>query len=322
MKLNPETLTEVLLSDLNLQDKQTDFSLDGCPEKLMDSVKEVGIRHPISICSSSKPYKIISGHKRVQAAIKSGLTHIPAFSVPDMDQALELNLKENFSLRHYSDIEKGCILNKLVKEGIQEDIIINQYMPLLELERSKKSFKDLTSVGKVSLGLQKLLHKANVPVKTFNIFFEWDDENQNAAETFFSATRPGVNKWRDLLELVEEISRRDTISPKEVFTSPAINEILADKNLTPPQKYDRAHKTLQQSRYPVLSDLKKQVGRALDEMKLDDNTRFKFQETFESDEMKLELKFRSEKELSQQVEKIFAALQSGSAEKLIKIIRG
>ena len=57
-------------------------------------------------------------------------------------------------------------------------------------------------------------------------------------------------------------------------------------------------------------------------MKLDDKTRFKYQEAFESDEMKLELKFRDERELSQQVEKIFHALQSGSVEKLIKIIRG
>jgi hypothetical protein len=65
--------------------------------------------------------------------------------------------------------------------------------------------------------------------------------------------------------------------------------------------------------------MKKQVARALDEMDLDDKTRLKFQETFESNELKLELKFQSEKELSRQVEQIFQALQSGSVEKLIKI---
>ena len=79
---------------------------------------------------------------------------------------------------------------------------------------------------------------------------------------------------------------------------------------------------MRDKRYPVFSDLKKQVARALDEMKLDDKTRFKYQETFESDEMKLEFKFRDERELSQQVEKIFHALQAGSVEKLIKIIKG
>ena len=106
------------------------------------------------------------------------------------------------------------------------------------------------------------------------------------------------------------------------FSSSSTIDALENKDLTPSQKYDRIHETIQITRYPILSDLKKQIARALDEIKLDDKTRFKYQEAFESDEMKLELKFRDERELSQQVEKIFRALQSGSIEKLIKIIRG
>ena len=322
--MNSETLTQVLISDLDLENRLTDFSLnnDGCPEKLMDSVKEIGIRHPISICFTNKPYKIISGHKRVQAAIKAGLTSIPAFLLPTMDGALVLNLKENFALRHYSDIEKGCILNKLLAEGIQENTIIDLYMPLLELERSKKIFKDLILVNKLIPKLQKLLHRLSVPNKVYQVFFTWDHENQEAAEKIFAATRPGVNKCRHLLELVEEITKRDNISPKEIFSTPSTIVTLENKGLTPSQKYDRIHETIQIIRYPILSDLKKQIARALDEIKLDDKTRFKYQEAFESDEMKLELKFRDERELSQQVEKIFRALQSGSIEKLIKIIRG
>ena len=316
-------LVSVPLSEIDLHDRLTDFSLNpnGCPEKLLDSVKEIGIRHPISICSTNKPYKIISGHKRVQATIKAGLTSIPAFFVPTMDDALVTNLKENFALRHYSDIEKGCILNKLISEGFEEDTIIDLYMPLLELERSKKIFQDLILVEKIGSELQKLLHRSNVPVKVFQVFFAWDNENQEAAEKFFAATRPGVNKWRDLLELIEEISRRDEISPKDIFFASATIETLKDKSLTPPQKYDRVHQALQQKRYPVLSDLKKQVLRALDEMKLDDKTRLKYDDAFESDEMKLELKFRDERELSQQVEKIFHALQSGAVNKVVKIIK-
>ena len=316
-------LVSVPLSEIDLHDRLTDFSLNpnGCPEKLLDSVKEVGIRHPISICSTNKPYKIISGHKRVQATIKAGLTSIPAFFVPTMDDALVTNLKENFALRHYSDIEKGCILNKLISEGFEEDTIIDLYMPLLELERSKKIFQDLILVEKIGSELQKLLHRSNVPVKVFQVFFAWDNENQEAAEKFFAATRPGVNKWRDLLELIEEISRRDEISPKNIFSASATIETLKDKSLTPPQKYDQVHQALRQKRYPVLSDLKKQVLRALDEMKLDDKTRLKYDEAFESDEMKLELKFRDERELSQQVEKIFHALQSGAVNKFVKIIK-
>ena len=124
------------------------------------------------------------------------------------------------------------------------------------------------------------------------------------------------------MELIEEISIRDDISPKDIFSSPETQETLNEKDLTPAQKYDRIHEGLRDKRYPVFSDLKKQVARALDEMKLDNKTRFRYQEAFESDEMKLELKFHNERELAKQVEKIFHSLQVGSMEKLIKIIRG
>ena len=67
--------------------------------------------------------------------------------------------------------------------------------------------------------------------------------------------------------------------------------------------------------------MRKQIACALDNMELDEKTKFRFQDTFESNVLKLELNFQSEKELSQQVEKIFKALQSGSVEKLISIFK-
>jgi len=203
-------VSQIALTDIDLEDRLTDFSLDGCPEKLMDSIKVIGIRHPISVYSSNKKgHILISGHKRFQAAPRCGLTHIPAFIIPEMDDTsrLVLNLNENFGQRHYSDIEKGRILNKLSRARIDDETIIKDYMPLLELERSKKIFLDLSSVGVLSFKLQKLLHDALVPIKTFSIFYKWDEESRAAAENLFATLKPGVNKWRELLELVDEIAR-------------------------------------------------------------------------------------------------------------------
>lgn len=314
-------ISEIALTDINPEDRLTDFSLDGCPEKLMDSIKVIGIRHPISVCPNGNRYAIVSGHKRFQAAPRCGLTNIPAFIIPEIDDAsrLVINLNENFGQRHYSDIEKGIILNKFKDAGVTDATIITEYMPLLELERSKKLASDYLAVHQLGCGLQKLLHRARVPLKTFRIFYNWDEESRDSAENLFSKLNPGVNKWRELLELIDEIAHRDGNSPAQVIT--ATDKILSTADKTSPQMYDPIHQHLYNLRYPVLSDLKKQVARALDEMKLDDKTRLKFQETFESNELKLELKFHSEKELSNQVEKIFQALQSGSVEKLIRIFQ-
>lgn len=310
-------VSEIPLTDIDSEDLLTDFSMDGCPEKLMDSVKVIGVRNPICIYASGNRYAIVSGHKRFQAAPRAGLTTVPAFIVPELDDAsrLVINLNENFGQRHYSDIEKGGILNKLTQAGVSDETIIDEYMPLLELERSKKLFLDLSGVEKLSPKLKKLLHRAGVPVKTFNTFYKW--ANLTAAENLFSALKPGVNKWRDLLDLIDEVAARENTTQGDIIDD--IQKTLTD--LPAPQRYDQIHKALHNRRYPVLSDMRKQVARALDEMELDDKTRLRFQDTFESNELKLELKFQSEKELSQQVEKIFKALQSGSVEKLISIFK-
>ena len=67
-----------------------------------------------------------------------------------------------------------------------------------------------------------------------------------------------------------------------------------------------------------LSQFKKQVTRTQDEMALDDKTHFILQESFDNDELKLELKSHSEKKLSNQVDKIFQILQTNAVEKLIR----
>jgi ParB/RepB/Spo0J family partition protein len=312
-------VSEIPLTDIDEENRLTDFSMDGCPEKLTDSVKVIGIRHPISVCPSGSRYSIVSGHKRFQAAPRAGLTQIPAFIIPKLDDIarLVINLNENFGQRRYSDIEKGCILNKFRHTGVSDETIITEYMPLLELERSKKIFIDLSNVKSLSPNMQILLHRSGVPVKTFSSFYNWDD--LTVVENLFSTLKPGANKWRDLLELVTEIATRENITQGNILSRDDIQKILSTSDL--PQKYDDIHKILYNLRYPILSDIKKKIVCALDKMELDENTKFRFQDTFESNELKLELKFQSEKELSRQVEKIFKALQSDSVKELISIFQ-
>ncbi len=319
MRIKLSDVAEIPLTDIDAEDRLTDFSLDGCSEKLTDSVKAIGIRHPISVRPSGNRYAIVSGHKRFQAAPRAGLTSVPAFIIPEINDAsrLVINLRENFGQRNYSDVERGITLHKIKCAGVSNATVIKEYMPLLQLERSKKIFADLSSVATLSCKLKKLLHHGGVPLKTFSTLYKWNEASRAAAENLFSIMTAGSNKWRELLELLDEIAAKENTTAEIILSHDEIKKILATP--TAPRQYDEIREHLYRRRYPVLSDLKKRVARALDEMDLDDKTRFKFQETFESNELKLELKFQNEKELSRQVEKIFRALQSGAAEKLLRI---
>ena len=237
------------------------------------------------------------------------------------ESVLMLNLSENHVHRRYSDIEKGLILCKLLEIKVPENRITEKYMPMLSLERSKKLLDDYPNVRQLTPGLKTLLHEMNVPFRTFSVFFSWDTESAKAAESFFSVLRPGVNKWRDLLEWIDEIATRDEIPPLDLFELPEVESALNQSDLAPNDRYNRIRQVLYYRRYPILSDLKIRLARALDELKLDDKTRVHFQDSFESDEIRIEMKFRTREQFVSQLEKLVRASDSEALDELIRIFK-
>ena len=312
------------IEKIDLNDRLTNFSLDNPSDSLMQSIKEIGVVHPVAILPIGDRFRIVCGHRRIKISSLLDIKEILARILdPAMDDELMLmlNLSENQTHRHYSDIEKGLTLSKFLKIGVDEDRIIEKYMLLLGLERSKKLLHDYSSVHQLTSGLQTLLHEMNVPIRIFSVFFLWDAESTKAAEIFFSILRPGVNKWRDLLEWIDEIATRDEIAPVDLFRLPELQSILNQNDLPPNERYYRIRQVLYSSRYPILNDMKLRLARALDDLKLDDKTKVRVQDSFESDEVRIEMKFRTREEFVNQLEKLVRASDSEAFDELIRIFK-
>ena len=234
---------------------------------------------------------------------------------------LKRNLLENRAQRTYSDIEKGGIVHKLAEAGVPEAEIIKTYLPLLDLERSKKLLVDLSQCSAFSESLRILLHGLNLPLRVFSILFRWDAEGQDSAETLLDTLRPGVNKCRELLELIDETAVKGGVPPLAVLNREAIQKPLNDAEFSTHEKFDAIHKQLRLWRYPVLTDLQKQVYRAIDQLKLDGRIKLRTPENFESDQFKIELQFKTRQELVAQVEKLFRVTDSEALDELIRIFK-
>jgi len=325
IKDNPTyTFKSVSIDNINIDDKLTSFSFGASADSLKQSIKELGIIHPVTLVQVANRFRIICGHKRIQIVSQLKINTVPArIFEPTLSEEsmLMLNLSENQFLRHYSDIEKGFILSKLCIVKIPEIRIIEKYMPMLGLDKSKKLLDDHLSSNLFTMGLKMLLHEMNVPLRIYSIFSNWDAESSGAAESFFSVLRPGVNKWRDLLEWVDEISIRDGISPSNIFKLPELKSILNQNDLAPNVRYDRIRKIFHSKRYPVLSDLRVRLARSIDALKLDDKTKVLVQDSFESDEIKIEMNFRTKEEFVNQLEKLVRAADSEALEELICIFK-
>lgn len=324
MKASPSCkFLRVSLGQIDGSDGLTDFSLSPVPESLETSVREIGVMHPVILVRSGQRFRVVCGHRRLKICQGMKVDCIPAGVLDtnlDAEAMLGANLTENHSHRIYSDIEKAQVLGKLAHAGAAVDRIIRKYMPILGIESSKKLFQDFSAAGQLTPGMQKILHELKVPLRVISLLCRWDPASRDAAEELFSVLRPGVNKCRELLELAGETARREESSPAGILLRREVQSVL-EQDLPAPEKYDLIHQTLYRWRYPALSDLQKRVASALDQLRLDPKTKVRFQESFESGEIRIELKFQDRDSLIRQIEKLSRASQSPAMDELIRIIR-
>ena len=322
-RTSKKPIEHILLADIG-EGSLTQFSIDPPADALVQSIKELGITHPVLLAPADRGYLIVCGHRRVECARLLKLKTVPAFvldTTPSPAEMLKRNLLENRAQRTYSDIEKGGIVHQLKQAGILEAEIIKDYLPLLDLERSKKLFIDLNQCATFTPRLNSLLHSLNLPLRVFSILFRWNEEGRTAAESLLDALRPGVNKCRELLELTGETAVKENTSPQEILNRKEIQTPLNNADLPLNEKYETIHKALRLWRYPVLTDLQKQVYRAIDQLKLDGRIKLRTPENFESDQFKIELQFKTRQELITQVEKLFRVTDSEALDELIRIFK-
>lgn len=305
----------------------TDFSLSPGSPALEKSINEIGVTHPVVLykLDGKNSFTVICGHRRVAAARNLNMDKIPAVVLeksPNPALCLQMNLTDNLAHRRYSDIEKGLIIVKLTEAGMAEEAIINDCLPLLELERSKKLLVDFWKTRRFSACLNKLLNEMNIPLRIFSVLSGWEDNDRNAVEKILSALQPGINKWREFLELTDETAVRDSLSPCEILSREEVRSIMNNDRMPSHEKYDAVLQLLNEWRYPTLSDLRKKFLLALDKLDLDRRTKVRVAKYFENDEIKIELRFTRQEELLKQVEKLAGSAGSDAMKELIRIVKG
>ncbi|MFC2114275.1 ParB/RepB/Spo0J family partition protein [Bacteroidota bacterium] len=87
-------------------------------EELVDSIKIHGIIQPVTVRKIGRgKYQLIAGERRTRAAIRAGLTHIPAYvRVADDQGMLEMSLIENIHRENLNAIEIAISYKRLIEE--------------------------------------------------------------------------------------------------------------------------------------------------------------------------------------------------------------
>ena len=200
---------------------------------LNESVQTQGILSPLIVrpIDNTDEYELISGHRRLHAAVKAGITEVPALVVSlDRDAAAIVLVDSNLHREHILPSEKAFAYKMkaeaLAHQGFRADLTSGQLGPKLTVEMISES--DSASQVKRYIRLTKLIPE----------ILQYVDEGRISFTPAVELSYLNEQEQQDLLEQIEEndctpslsqACRFKKISQGECLTPEVIAEIMEEE---------------------------------------------------------------------------------------------
>jgi len=299
--INMETIQNIPLQQIDLSDDT--FSVNYLPdlEKLRSSIEEIGLIQPVLLQKKSDGYQIICGFRRISVMKELGKSEIESkvFEEKEMDefQLFSLCLHENLTTRGFNAVEKAIALDKLTHcFQIDPAAVIKTFLPFFSLEPNEKILNTYLSLARMEDEIKTYVLKEEVSRSNIRRLSTLTPDNRMAVLSLISPLKLGENRLREILTLLEEISRRNQYKEKDIVQRPEIQAVLSQKELTPSQKTERIKKVLTDLRYPKLNQMEKAFEKRRKDLNLPSNISLHHPPFFEGKRLRVEFQFETKEE--------------------------
>jgi hypothetical protein len=121
-------------------------------------------------------------------------------------------------------------------------------------------------------------------------------DDRMAVLSLISLLKLGENRLREILTLLEEISRRNQCKVREIVDRLEIQATLSQQELTPSQKTERVKKVLMALRYPKMDQMEKAFEKKRRDLHLPSNLSVHHPSFFEGKGLRVEFEFETMEE--------------------------
>jgi len=220
---------------------------------------------------------------------------------------------------NFSGIQIGRVLKQLQDSDFTTEEIAAQVLPRLGLKPSARLVRQL-------LDLHNVLKTMTLPESLLRLgsedllpLLKFSQSALPDLAALSERMEVGGKKWRNLLQVLDEVSRLREMSADEVLKLPEILEIIGRSSLQAPVRYRLLKQQLDTWRYPELSDLRQRFEQGRQRLNLAQRITLESDPYFENDDLTLSLKIRSVQELRKHLkdlEKTIPNLQGDNSEDL------
>ncbi len=296
-----KTIQKIPLGQIDLSDETFAVSFEPDLRRLRSSIEELGLIQPVLLRKKDDRYQIVSGFRRISVFRQMGGPEIEAriFQEEEINdrRLFFISLHENLTTRGYNTVEIAIALDKLVHHFEMDSIaVIKTFLPLFSLEPHEKILETYLSLARMEDEVKRYVLREKVSRSNIRILTHFSPEDRRHLLSIFSALKLGENRLREMLSLVEEISRRDQTKIREMIDRPEIQAILSQKELTPSQKTERVKKILNDLRYPRMCQMEKGFDEKRRELNLPSGLSLHHPPFFEGKGLRIELLFETMEE--------------------------
>ena len=274
------------------------------------SLEQNGILIPILLqVVPGKKYRIIDGFKRISwltsnntaSDQKQQETPIPCFILPESmpeREATNIRLETlSTSSGNFSGIQIGRVLKQFQDSDFTTEEIAAQVLPRLGLKPSARLVRQL-------LDLHNVLKTMTLPESLLQLgsedllpLLKFSQSALPDLAALSERMEVGGKKWRNLLQVLDEVSRLREMSADEVLKLPEILEIIGRSSLQAHLRYRLLKQQLDTWRYPELSDLRQRFEQGRQRLDLSPRITLESDPYFENDDLTLSFKISSVQEL-------------------------
>jgi ParB/RepB/Spo0J family partition protein len=241
------------INEIFLKDERFRISYYFDLEKLVASIREIGLLNPPLVTRRNGRFILVSGWKRVMACLNLSLSPIPVLVVQGKGEleTFLIAFYENLATGEFSLVEKAEIMARLKKFSEDEKKIVRHYLPLLGIPPTLSHLDSYLAFSQFEPELKKIIHEKNLPFSLAELFSEFSTSERKRLLPLVSPL--SQNKMTEFLESLKEISRRDELPVRKILASKEVKDMLGSRRLSLLQKADRIRLVLKKKRYPNLS---------------------------------------------------------------------
>ena len=267
---------------------------------LAASIGRTGLICPPILAPAGSRWRVVCGFRRLAACRCLNWPHLDARLVPEPVDPWCCALwavAENAAQRALNPVETGRAL-RLIRRNAPCEKDRREALAALRLPDNNTAEKRFSDLCDFPEGVQRAVARGEVALATAAALGQMAPEVAEALASLFVALRFGLNKQREVVELIEEIARREGRSLQEVLAEPWLAALLADAGDDRARTGHQLRAALRRRRFPALTAAERRFEALRRRLPLTPQVQLLAPAGFEGRQYQLTLSFSSRAELA------------------------